>query len=171
MRHVLLLILLALPAQDEARIKQLIQDLDDDGFEVRDKAEKALVALGPEAIPHLKIVIAETERQKEKAGARTRALPTLRAIEFNAKSKQFYPEPKLVTLRAADVELGAVLADLEQQTGVTFDAGSIAATAKFPLDRQNAPLLKVVDDLCRGQDERSYEYREEGVRFQRTRFV
>lgn len=171
MRHVLLLILLALPAQDEARIKQLIQDLDDDGFEVRDKAEKALVALGPEAIPHLKVVIAETERQKEKAEVRTRALSALRAIEFNAKSKQFYPEPKLVTLRAADAELGAVLADLEKQTGVKFDAGAIDAKAKVMLDVQNAPLYKVLDDLCRGQDERSYEYREEGVRFQRARFV
>src|SRR5262245_59707805 len=118
MRHVLLLLLLALPvpAQDDARVKQLIQELDDDSFEVRDKAEKALVALGPEAIPHLKIVIAETEKQKEKAEVRTRALSALRAIEFNAKSKQFYVEPKLVTLRVAEGELGAVIADLEKQT-------------------------------------------------------
>jgi hypothetical protein len=173
MRHVLLLLLLALPvpAQDEARVKQLIQELDDDSFEVRDKAEKALVAIGPEAIPHLKIVIVETERQKEKAEVRTRALSALRAIEFNAKSRQFFVEPKLVTLRVADAELGTVLADLEKQTGVKVEAGAADPKAKVTLDVQNAPLFKVLDDLCRGQDERSYEYREEGVRFVRSKFV
>jgi len=174
MRHVLLLLLLLAlpaPAQDEARIKQLIQELDDDSFEVRDKAEKALVAIGPEAVPQLKVIIAETERQKEKAEVRTRALSALRAIEFNAKSKQFYTDPKLVTLRAVDAEIGAVLADVEKQTGVKFDAGAIDAKAKVTIDVQNAPLFKVLDDLCRGQDERSYEYRDEGVRFQRSKFV
>jgi len=174
MRHTLLLLLLLalpVPAQDEARVRQLIQELDDDSFEVRDKAEKALVAIGAEAVPQLKVVIAETERQKEKAEVRTRALSALRAIEFNAKSKLFYVEPKLVTLRAAEAEIGAVLADVEKQTGVKVDAAAIDAKAKVTIDVQNAPLFKVLDDLCRGQDERSYEYRDEGVRFQRSKFV
>jgi hypothetical protein len=174
MRHTLLLLLLLalpVPAQDEARVKQLIQELDDDSFEVRDKAEKALVALGAEAVPQLKVVIAETERQKEKAEVRTRALSALRTIEFNAKSKLFYVEPKLVTLRATEAEIGAVLADVEKQTGVKIETGGIDAKAKVTIDVQNAPLFKVLDDLCRGQDERSYEYRDEGVRFQRSKFV
>src|SRR6185436_11311876 len=128
MRHTLLLLLLIalpVPAQDDARIRQLIQELDDDSFEIRDKAEKALVAIGAEAVPQLKVIIAETERQKEKAEVRTRAQSALRAIEFNAKSRLFYTEPKLVTLRAADAEIGVVLADLEKQTGVKFEAGAI----------------------------------------------
>jgi hypothetical protein len=173
MREALLLVFLALPiqAQDEAGIKELIQNLDDDSFEVREKAEKALVALGELAVPHLRIVVAETQRQKEKAEVRTRALSALRAIEFNVKSRQYYSEPKFVTLRAADAELASVLADLEKQTGVRIDAGGIEAKAKVTLQAENAPLFKVLDELCRGQEERSYEYRDEGIRFARSRFI
>ena len=42
------------PAQDEAKIKELIQKLDDDSFEAREQAEKELVALGEAAVPSLK---------------------------------------------------------------------------------------------------------------------
>src|SRR6185436_10033486 len=58
-----------------------------------------------------------------------------------------------------------------KQTGVKFEAGAIDAKAKVTIDVQNAPLFKVLDDLCRGQDERSYEYRDEGVRFQKSKFI
>src|SRR5206468_1312896 len=104
------------------RIRDLIRMLDDDAFEVRDKAEKDLILLGPAAVPLLKEAAAEADRQKEKAELKVRALSALRAIELAAKSRQYYADPKLVTLHAKDVELGRLLADLEQQTGVKMDA-------------------------------------------------
>ncbi|MBI3715519.1 MAG: hypothetical protein HY255_05955 [Betaproteobacteria bacterium] len=173
MHRVLLLSLLAFPVrvQDDLRIKELIQNLDDDSFEARDKAEKELVALGSSAIPYLKAVIAEADQQKEKAELKIRATSALRGIEFAAKAKLYYYEPKFVTLDAANAELGSVLSDLEKKTGVRLDAGAINPKAKITLHAENRPLFQVLDELCRGQEERSYEYREEGVRFSRARFV
>src|SRR5262245_21694133 len=169
----LLLAALAAPAlgQEEARIQELLRNLDDDTFEVREKAEKALIAIGEPALVYLKAAVAEAERRKEQTEVRVRAQSAIRAIELAAKSKQFYYEPKLITFQGADAEIGQVLAELEKQTGVRMDASSIDAKAKVSLNVRNAPLFKVLDDLCRGQDERSYEYRDDGVRFVRSRFV
>jgi hypothetical protein len=158
-------------AQEEARLRELIQNLDDDSFEVREKAQKDLVALGEPAVPYLRAAVTEAENQKEKAEIKSRALAALHAIEFAAKAKQFYAEPKLVTIHCADAELGGILADLEKQTGVRMDPSAIDAKSKVSLDAREAPLFRVLDDLCRGQEERSYEYRDSGVQFQRSRFV
>jgi hypothetical protein len=157
--------------QDEARIQQLIRDLDDDGFETREKAQKELIAIGEPAIPYLKAAIAEAERRKDNLELRGRAVSALRAIEFAAKSKKFYTDPKRVTIQCADAELGQVLSDLEKQTGVKMDGSAIDAKAKVSLNVRDETLFKVLDDLCRAQEERSYEYRAEGVRFLRSRFV
>jgi hypothetical protein len=169
----LFLALLAIPlqAQDDARIKDLIQKLDDDSFEVREKAEKDLIAIGPPAVPFLNALIADAEKQKELAEVKVRALSALRTIELAAKSRQYYTDPKLVTLRCDNSELSAVLADLEKQAGVKIDGSAVDTKAKVTLDVQNAPLFRVLDELCRGQEERSYEYRDEGVKFERSRFI
>ncbi len=170
-RILLTLALLSGPvlAQDETRIKELIQKLDDDAFETREQAEKELVAIGEPAIPLLRKAAEEAEKRKEQGEVRVRALSALRAIEFAAKSRQVYVDPKLVTLRLADAELAAVLVELEKQTGVKMESASVDTRAKVSIDTKNAPLFRVLDDLCRGQEERTYEYREEGVRFQKER--
>jgi len=170
-RVLLALALLSAPAlaQDEARIKELIQKLDDDSFEAREQAEKDLVAIGEAAVPLLKQAAQESEKRKEQGEIKVRALSAVRAIEFATKSKQVYVEPKLVTLKVADAEIAAVLVELEKQTGVRMETGSVDARAKVSLDVTKAPLFRVLDELCRGQEERTYEYREEGVRFQKER--
>src|SRR5258706_6985858 len=141
----LLAILLLLAAQDEAKIRELIQSLDDDRFEVREKAEKDLTALGPPALPYLKAAAAEAERQKDRAEIKVRALSAIRAIEFAAKSKQVYTDPRLVTIKAEDWDLARVLEDLEKQSGVKIDGASVDAKAKVSLSAENAPLFKVLD--------------------------
>lgn len=164
---VVALALTSLPclAQDDARILDLIQKLDDDSFEAREQAEKALVAIGEAAVPHLRKAAEEAEKRKDRGEVRVRALSALRAIEFAAKSAKVYAEPKLVTLELSDAPLSAVLDELARQTGAKFDASSVDGKAKVSVAAKDAPLFKVLDDLCRGQDERTYEYREEGVKF------
>ncbi len=161
----------ALPVQEEARIRGLITKLDDDSFEVREKAEQELVAIGEAAVPLLRTAVAEAERRKDQAEIRVRALSAIDAIEFAAKARRFFAEPRLITLRCPEAEIGQVLSDLERQTGVKCDVSRIDAKAKVSIDAVNAPLFKVLDGLCLGQEERSYEYRDEGVRFHRSRFV
>lgn len=165
--------MLVLPflTQDASRVKDLIQNLDDDSFEVRDGAEKALIALGAVAIPQLRAVIADAEGQNEKAELRIRATSALRGIEFAEKAKLFYAEPRRITIHSQDAELGSVLSDLEKQSGARMNAGLINLKTKVTLNAENAPLFKVLDDLCRGQGERSYEYRDDEVRFSRTHFI
>ena len=52
-----------------------------------------------------------------------------------------------------------------------MDAGLLDSKVKATIHAENATLFKVLDELCRGQEERSYEYRDDGVQFQRARFV
>jgi hypothetical protein len=160
-----------LQAQEAGRIQELIRNLDDDSFEVREAAERELIAIGPAAIPSLKAVIADADRQKDKTELKIRATSALRGIEFAAKAKQYYVEPKLVTLKARDADLGQVLTDLEKQTGVRIQSGSVDPKAKVTLGAENAPLFRVLDDLCRGREDRAYEYRDDGVHFSSSKFV
>jgi len=168
-RFLIALALAALPAaaQDDARIKELILKLDDDGFEAREQAEKELVAIGEPALPLLRKAAEEAEKRKDGGEVKVRTLSALRAIEFAAKARQVYVEPKKVTLKLAETELGRVLDEIAKQTGVKFDASSVDGRAIVSVDAKDAPLFKVLDDLCRGQDERTYEFREEGVKFQK----
>jgi len=163
--------LFALPvlAQDEARLKDLIQKLDDDSFEVREQAEKDLVAIGEPALPLLKKAAEEAEQRKDRGELRVRAQSAVRAIEFAVKSRQVFVEPKRVTLKLQNAELSKALDEIEKQTGVKIDDASVDGRKPVSLDVQDAPLYKVLDLLCQGQEERSYEYREEGVKFQKER--
>jgi hypothetical protein len=155
--------------QDDARIRELIQKLDDDSFEIREQAEKDLVAVGEPALPLLKKAAEESEKRKEQGELRVRAASALRSIEFAVRSRQVYVDPKLVTLRRTGAELAGILVELENQTGVKFDASSIDTKEPVTVEALKAPLFKVLDDLCRGQEGRTYEYREEGVKFQKER--
>jgi hypothetical protein len=170
-RILIALALLGAPVsgQDDARIKELIQKLDDDSFETREQAEKDLVAIGEPALPLLKKAAEESEKRKEQGELRVRAASALHAIEFAVKSKQVYVDPKLVTLRMTSADLAGVLVELEKQTGVRFDASSIETKDPVTIDAKQATLFRVLDDLCRGQEARTYEYREEGVKFQKER--
>ncbi|HXX93474.1 MAG TPA: hypothetical protein VEN81_07555, partial [Planctomycetota bacterium] len=158
-------------AQDDTRIRELIQKLDDDSFEVREQAEKELVAIGEPALALLRKAAEESDKRKEQGELRVRAASALHAIEFAVKSRQVYVDPKLVTLRQTDAELGVVVAELEKLTGVKIDGSSVDTREKVSLDARNAPLFRVLDDLCRGHNERTYEYREEGVKLLKDRHL
>jgi hypothetical protein len=161
----------ALFTQDTARIQELLQNLDDDSFEVREAAQRALIEIGPAAIPALKAVLADADRNPEKAELKIRATSALRGIEFAVKAKQYYVEPKRVTLHARDADVGPLLADLEKQSGVRILPGNINAKAKVSLDADAAPLLQVLDGLCSGAEDLAYELRDNEVRFSPARFL
>jgi len=165
------LILLSLP-QDDARVQELIQQLEDDNFDVRDRAEKALVAAGDAALGPLKKAIADAQARKDGGELLLRSTSALRQIELASKARKVYQDPKTVTLRVRDEELGKVLDEVSRQTGAKIDASTVDTRDKVSLDADGAPLFKVLDDLCRGRDERSFDYRDDGiVKFARDRHV
>ena len=64
-------------AGDAAKIKQLIEQLNDDSFEVREKATEDLIAIGPPALPQLRQAAENAETEvKRRANACLKAIGT-----------------------------------------------------------------------------------------------
>jgi hypothetical protein len=159
------LFLAALPpaAQEDARIRDLVQKLEDDRYEVRDESQKELVRLGEAALPLLRKAFQEAGEEPDRGELRVRAQAAIRQIELDVKARAVYRDPKPVTLRVSDARLSEVAADLARQTGLKVDATAVDGDAPVTLDLRDAPLFRVLDELCRGRDDRTYEYREEGI--------
>jgi hypothetical protein len=158
--------------QDDPRVRQLIQQLEDDSFEVREQAERALVALGEPAVGPLKKAVADAQARKDGSELALRASSALRQIDLASKARKVYTEPRTVTLSVRDEELGKVLEEVGRQAGVRIDASAVDLREKVTLDAAKAPLLRVLDDLCRGQAERTFELRDDGtVKLARERHV
>ncbi len=164
------LLALPFPAQDEARFRELVQKLEDDSFEVREQAQKDLVKLGEPAVPALKAAVAAASKSNDRGELKARAEAALREIELSAKSRAVYRDPARITLRLKDAPLADALKEIGRQAGLKVDASAVDGTATVTIEAEGAPLFKVLDDLCRGRDDRTYEYREEGVvKFSRDR--
>src|SRR6185436_19365839 len=90
MRALLLLLLFVLQAQDQG-LRELIQRLEDDRAESREKAQKEIVALGEAAIPALKAVVDSVQSPGE---LKLRAAAVIREIELSVKAAKAFREPK-----------------------------------------------------------------------------
>jgi len=165
----LLLAILALGfLQQEAPFRELIQKLEDDSAQTRDKAQKDLGALGEAALPSLKEVVASTRSSDE---LKLRAAAAIREIELAVRTAKVYREPNRITVRAADTMLREVLDEVARQSGVKIDSKFVDETAKVTLDVKEATLYQTLDAVCRGQEERSWEARDDGIRLLRERQV
>jgi hypothetical protein len=168
MRSLLTLLVLGLFAQDPAT-GELLQRLEDDRAETREKAQKDLVALGEAAIPALRELI---DSVKSSGELKLRAAAVVREIELAAKAARAYRDPKRVTLKVEDRTLREVLEEVARQAEVKIEAAGIDVTARVTLDVTDAPLFEVLDLLSRDQADRTWEPQEDGsVRFSRDRHV
>lgn len=167
MRQALTWIVLLLPRQD-AEVEGLIQKLDDDGFEVREQAQKELVRRGEGAVPALKGALAGAAKAGGRGEFALRLEATLREIDREGRVRAVCREPKRITIDRADAPLFLVLADVANQAGVKIDSAEVEGQRKVTVKAREAPLLEVLDGLCRGQAERTYELRDDGgVKFLR----
>lgn len=152
-----------LSAQDDARVRELIQQLEDDGYEARERAQKELVKLGEAALPALRKAVEQAGAAADRGELRVRGESAIRAIELEVKSRRVYSEPKLVTLKASGMKVSEAAAEIARQAGVRIDSSAVDGDTAVTLDLREAPLFRALDELCRGAGERSYEHREEGV--------
>jgi hypothetical protein len=167
MRSLFSLVLLALFGQDPA-LRDLVQKLEDDNVESRERAQRELASLGESAIPALREVVQSTRSSGE---LKLRAAATIREIELGVKAGKVYRELPRLTLKAADVPLRELLDDLSRQAGVTVDSSAVD-NAKVSVNAKDVPLMEALDLLCRGQAERSWEAKDDGsIRLARERFV
>jgi hypothetical protein len=155
------LFLLAAP-QDDARVRTLIRELEDDGYETRDRAQKELVKLGEPALPLLRKALEEAGTAEDRGELRVRAQAAIRAIDLEVKSRKVYSDPRLVTLRASGMKLSQAVQEIAKQTGVRIDASAVDGEATLDLELRDAPLFRALDELCRGSDERTWDPREAG---------
>src|SRR6185369_1398328 len=168
MRSLFTLLLLGLFAQDQG-LRELIQRLEDDRAESREKAQKDIVALGEAAIPALKAVVDSVQSPGE---LKLRAAAVIREIELSVKAAKAFREPKRVTLKVDDRALREVLEEVARQAEVKIEAAGIDVTAQVTLDVADAPLFEVLDLICRDQAERTWEPQDDGsIRLLRDRHV
>jgi hypothetical protein len=146
------------PAQDDAKIKDLIRQLDGATVEEREEAFQSLVKLGAAALPALR----EAAEKSDSGEVRVRAKEALAAIDLNEKAKLVYREPKLVTLNH-DGTLRAALEEIAQQAGVKVEMGDAGVDAKVAVKLENVPVARALDALCQGRDDCTWEERDPGV--------
>jgi hypothetical protein len=168
MRSTLALLLLGLFSQDP-QLRDLIQRLEDDSAESRERAQKEIVALGDSAIPALREVIDSATSPGE---LKLRAAAVIRDIELAAKTARAFREPRRVTLKADGRALREVLEEVARQAEVKIETAGVDGQAKVALDVKDAPLLEVLDLICRDQAERTWDPQDDGtIRFSRDRHL
>lgn len=155
MIRLLLPLLLLAPAQDDAAVRALAQKLEDDAFDVREQAQADLVKLGEAALPALRRLLSEST---ERAELRLRLAAAVREIETAVKARAVCPEPRLVTVKADGLPLARILEELGRQADVRIDASAVDASATASLDVKGAPLMQALDALCRGREDRRWEF-------------
>lgn len=160
MRVLLAILGLALLPQ-EAGIRERILKLEDDKAETRDQAQKALVALGEAALPLLKQAVESANSSGE---LKLRAADTIREIEWTIRAAKVYRTPPRITVKAAGTMLREILDEIARQAAVKIDSRAVDEFAKITLDLPDATLYQAMDQICQGQEGRTWEARDDGIR-------
>ena len=168
MRSLLILLALGLSVQD-VPVRDLIQKLEDDRADAREKAQKDLVALGDAAVPALREILESTRSSGE---LKLRAAAVIKEIDLAAKAAKVYREFKPLSITATDRTLREVLDEVARLAEVKIDPATVDGAAKVSIDAKDDTLFEVLDQLCRDQSERTWEALEDGsIRMSRDRHV
>lgn len=142
----LLLALFLLCPQEST--EDLIKKLDSDKIEERDAAAKKLRALGPAAAGFLLQLIQSSDPELAH-----RANELLRNIKHDEHIKRVTRSLPLITLKCNKTRLSDVVKSIKDQTGIEV-ATSILGDNLVTVDLVDAPLLKALDLICAGAEER-----------------
>ncbi len=131
----------AIDISEEVRV--LVRQLDADSLEQREKAEKALIDLGPDVLAHLPQVAARTA-----AEVKVRLERITQTLE--KKLSESTAETTRITLSGA-MTLDAALEAIEKQTGNKF-LGVRGTDEELQLNEDDQPFWPVVDRLLDAAD-------------------
>ena len=134
---------MALGAQDDEKIRQLVENLSNDRIEVRKAAVRSLVEIGEKAILAL-------EKAAESTDAEIRALASaaLKEVRRNVKLSEIMKEVKPFDVRLENTDLYAALNKISEKSGIKFDASGINGKEKVSLNLSGVTLMKALDSLC-----------------------
>jgi HEAT repeat protein len=126
-----------------ARAAELVKQLGDDDFGVREKASAALVSLGRAALPALKAGVDDGDAEVAR-----RAAECLRLIETDAATALASAAARLVALRKPDGAAEVLLAYLPCADGETADEEARTALAAVTLrgGRPDPAVVKALED-------------------------
>lgn len=145
MKHVLLMVFgLLAPAQDNPRVKELIEQLRDDAIDVREGAAEALEELGPAAIPGLQEL-----RSSPDAELRGRAEGILKAIGEQATLKKHWRKGARITAEYAGAPVATVLGDLARMASDTFVYDAAELSDPVTMRLQGATMWESLHTLSR----------------------
>jgi hypothetical protein len=125
-------------------IEPLIQQLGDDNWKIRQKAQDQIVAAGEDAVPRLQDVLKETHDEEVRARVEA-ALGQIAANNRNA--------PTLITLHLKDAPAQTVVAEIAQQAHTEVGAWPEYVwrnvNQKVTINADKQPFWTVMKDVCR----------------------
>lgn len=153
---------LLLLGQEDPRLTELIRQLEDDAFEVREQAQLKLIEAGPAAVPALRKAVEGARTAGDRGELLLRAEEALRRIEQAVQTAAVCPEPKRITLTGEKLLLRDVLEEISRQAGVRIDAGAVDGNEPVSVSLKDAAVFEALDAVCRGSATRSWTHPEEG---------
>jgi hypothetical protein len=143
---VLMLALLALPlpAQEEGRLRELLQKLDDDAIEVRSAAAEALSRMSASVLPTLR-------RAALGAGPeiRDRLAEIVRKIEERERLASLLPPPSRITIDVKNRPLREVLQAVAKQSATPIEIGNVPPDARVTVSLRQVSLWKALEAVCK----------------------
>lgn len=129
------------------RVAQLVERLESPKTEARAAAEKALIELGPKALPLL------PEGARKEAGDRDERLARIRAALKEAQESAALKGTR-ITLKAKGVRLSEALKTLQTRSGSTISDlreqyGGDATNPAIDLNVEDRPFLAALDEVAR----------------------
>jgi hypothetical protein len=157
-----LLLLVPALAQEDPRVRELIERLSDDEIRVREKAAADLIERGKAAIPELQKLSGSTDLE-----LKSRAASILRRIaEGDVVGRHWRKGPR-ITLVADGAPVASVLEDLARQAKDTFQFEAADLQDPVVLSVKDATFWDAVEALCRAAPALTWEGNGNALRFLR----
>lgn len=159
-----LLVLACLLPQEDARIRELIDDLGNDRIQVREKAALELADRGKAAIPAL-----ERLKLSGDVELRSRAGNILKRIAEGEVIARHWRRGPRITLSATRQPLASVLESLATQGRDTFKIDTDDLQEPVTLDLQDMTFWDAVESVCRAGPDLTWEADGESLHFLKKR--
>jgi hypothetical protein len=158
---------LGLSAQDHPSAAQLVQDLADDDFRVREKAEKSLLRLGAASLEDLRDAAQSSDPHVAETAARL-----IQTIERTLRYAAAYTPPDPIT-RFGKVQVTDLLDAVQAGKPGLLDLSQIPGhlNQELTVDLKDATPFDVLDTVCRSVGSISYQVRGDRIVFTRQLFA
>jgi len=132
------------PAQEDRRLKDLLQKLEDESIAVRSSAASGLATYGKSAIPLLRRAASESGSE-----TRDRLAEVIRKIEERERLSALLPPASLITLDARNKPLREVFQRVARQSRTPIDLTDVPEDALVTVALDRVPFWRAVEEICR----------------------